>query len=435
MGKKINNDNLNWTLVGPNPVIAGDTILVELELRDEFGNPAITSYDYDIKLEDSSSTELLKDTDYCFKNSSKDTIYFRTTLSGSANLELSVDNINLTETIDIPISPSEPHHFLTIMNTDSIEVRENIAIKIALVDSFLNPITDSLVTIKAINGNGYFINAAQEINIITDTSGIAKTLYTSSTIPGIDSIAVSFDSQIFDTLEIELTSGAIYSLNLNVLTTQPVFDQEKILIEVAAVDMYDNPVSNNESYFIEINGSSTAKVFPSLIGTFDNWNIDSLIVSDSLKGEFNIMVKLESDTTISDTSQLIVNYSKKLLYAKVLLEGPYNFEVQKMNAGINIEIPLNSPYINAPDTADSIPESIVDWVLVILRKDIDPESPDPSTALAVYYKSALLNKHGELLNADHSLLNFKVPEGNYYIQIYHRNHLSILSSDKIHLRP
>jgi len=212
-------------------------------------------------------------------------------------------------------------------------------------------------------------------------------------------------------------------------------DQEKILIEVAAVDMYDNPVSNNESYFIEINGSSTAKVFPSLIGTFDNWNIDSLIVSDSLKGEFNIMVKLESDTTISDTSQLIVNYSKKLLYAKVLLEGPYNFEVQKMNAGINIEIPLNSPYINAPDTADSIPESIVDWVLVILRKDIDPESPDPSTALAVYYKSALLNKHGELLNADHSLLNFKVPEGNYYIQIYHRNHLSILSSDKIHLRP
>ncbi len=51
---------------------------------------------------------------------------------------------------------------------------------------------------------------------------------------------------------------------------------------------------------------------------------------------------------------------------KVLLEGPYNQSNNNMFTSLNSNIPLDSPYLEDPRTAASIPPTAVDWILVEL---------------------------------------------------------------------
>jgi len=113
------------------------------------------------------------------------------------------------------------------------------------------------------------------------------------------------------------------------------------------------------------------------------------------------------------------------LQTKIFLEGAYNSTLQEMTDSLNPFIPKISPYEENPRTIFTIPTGIVDWVLVELR-----ETPNGSTLIS---RSALLYKDGGIVGDD-GLSNFielGVDEGEYYIVIKHRNHIAIMSKNKV----
>ncbi len=115
------------------------------------------------------------------------------------------------------------------------------------------------------------------------------------------------------------------------------------------------------------------------------------------------------------------------LQVKVFLEGAYNSGNNEMFNNINSNIPLESPYPEDSHTVSSVPSDVVDWVLVELR-----ETPDGA---AVVSKSVFLHKDGRIVNDDATsgIIKLNALENDYYVVIKHRNHLPVMSKNKITL--
>jgi len=112
----------------------------------------------------------------------------------------------------------------------------------------------------------------------------------------------------------------------------------------------------------------------------------------------------------------------------VFLEGPFNGT--NMNTSINASIPSAQPFNTPPfnylgtETVGLIGTDIVDWVYVEMRT-----GATPATATTVVdQKAGLLKNDGTIVDADGiTSLNFNLAPGSYYIVIYSRNHLPIMS--------
>jgi hypothetical protein len=99
-----------------------------------------------------------------------------------------------------------------------------------------------------------------------------------------------------------------------------------------------------------------------------------------------------------------------------------------LNTGGNI--PLTQPYNTTPwnyngtETVASIPTGVVDWVLLELRS---------TTTTQVARRAVFLKSDGSLTDLNGtSLVSFPgVPAGNYYLVIYHRNHLPIMTAGTV----
>lgn len=112
---------------------------------------------------------------------------------------------------------------------------------------------------------------------------------------------------------------------------------------------------------------------------------------------------------------------------KVFLEGSYDSGT--MNTGLQTggHLPLESPY--DATAVFSIPEDVVDWVMVELRTLVDGSGDN-------YTKSGFLRNDGVVVNPDGSEpLTFSAPEGDYFIAVIHRNHLGAMSADKVGVGP
>lgn len=125
------------------------------------------------------------------------------------------------------------------------------------------------------------------------------------------------------------------------------------------------------------------------------------------------------------------------LSAKVFLEGPYNGGETMLSLLDNL-IPLNQPYNTAPynymgsETALSIPDNVVDWVLVEMRSGTP--SLTIQTTQVVEIKAGLLLEDGNIVHTDgiSPLIFETLNEGeDYYLCIRHRNHLDVLSASPI----
>ena len=118
-----------------------------------------------------------------------------------------------------------------------------------------------------------------------------------------------------------------------------------------------------------------------------------------------------------------------LVETKIFLEGPYDASGDTMKTALNDAgcIPLSSPYSEDPCTVSSIPDHIVDWVLVQLRSS--------SNGSAVVSESAFLKNNGQIVQEDGTTpqIMFDVMEGHYFIVVDHRNHLTVMSKDSIQL--
>lgn len=119
---------------------------------------------------------------------------------------------------------------------------------------------------------------------------------------------------------------------------------------------------------------------------------------------------------------------------KIWLEGPYHVAgVMETALKINDLLPLSQPYDGAPwnypgeESVSNIPDGVVDWVLVELRSDV-------TAASNVATRAGWVTSEGMVVDLDGvTPLTFKVPNGNYYVVVHHRNHLGIMSASALPL--
>lgn len=118
--------------------------------------------------------------------------------------------------------------------------------------------------------------------------------------------------------------------------------------------------------------------------------------------------------------------------AKVFLEGPYQgpYQGSQMNTSLNSAqlLPLSQPFGGAPwnyggaESVGSIPADVVDWMLVGVR-----HSPNAVEAAS---RAAFLKNDGSIvdLNGSSPVNISGQAAGDFYIVLYHRNHLGVMSA-------
>lgn len=134
----------------------------------------------------------------------------------------------------------------------------------------------------------------------------------------------------------------------------------------------------------------------------------------------------DGETTVS--SRIDIEIREPLADIVVYLAGPHIGGAMHTDLNAAGFLPLAQPYSASPfnyvgsETLTSIPSDMVDWVLVELRSDIMPSD-------VVGRRAGVLQSNGHITDLDGSVLLFpNLASGNYYIVVYHRNHLAIMSA-------
>lgn len=119
-----------------------------------------------------------------------------------------------------------------------------------------------------------------------------------------------------------------------------------------------------------------------------------------------------------------------LLRTRILLQGAFDQASGQMGTTLRDRqaIPFSSPYPQAPQTEQTLPDQMTDWILMQLSAT--PESQPIAS------KSALLLKDGRVCqNGTADVICFRdIPVGKYYLTIRHRNHLPIMSAQPLDLQ-
>ncbi|MEE9431933.1 MAG: ELWxxDGT repeat protein [Melioribacteraceae bacterium] len=127
------------------------------------------------------------------------------------------------------------------------------------------------------------------------------------------------------------------------------------------------------------------------------------------------------------------------LSLKLFLEGAYSSN--KMTTNLSSAIPFNQPYNKPPlnyngderiDNNFISTNKIVDWVLVELRT-----GSSAVNATTIFARKAVpINEDGLIVDPDDGTTNVNfswVDAGEYFITVYHRNHLAVISSQEVTL--
>ena len=120
------------------------------------------------------------------------------------------------------------------------------------------------------------------------------------------------------------------------------------------------------------------------------------------------------------------------MLVKFFLEGPFSGGSMSTVLNTSGYIQLTQPFNSAPwnyagtETVSSIPTGVVDWTLIELRS---------TTTTVVARRAAFIKSDGSLvdLNGTSQLSFTGVPLGNYYVVIYHRNHLAVMTANTVSL--
>jgi hypothetical protein len=130
------------------------------------------------------------------------------------------------------------------------------------------------------------------------------------------------------------------------------------------------------------------------------------------------------------------------LQVKAFIQGAYNSSTQLMNDSLRIRnlIPIKQPFNNLIDSLglETITnnllnttgyDAVVDWVLIEIRPEINPDS----TLLSI---PSLIQRDGDVIDpaTGSNLLSLgNINIGNYFITLKHRNHLTIRTANAITL--
>ena len=119
---------------------------------------------------------------------------------------------------------------------------------------------------------------------------------------------------------------------------------------------------------------------------------------------------------------------------RIFLQSPFNNGLMNTTLRDNGLLPLNQPYNVPPwnytgnETVVSVPNGIVDWILLELRRDTSATS-------IVARRAAFLTGSGNVVDIDgtSNVKFYNINEGNYYIAVKHRNHLGIMTASSINI--
>src|SRR5690554_94629 len=188
---------------------------------------------------------------------------------------------------------------------------------------------------------------------------------------------------------------------------------------------------NNDNFSPHPNHNSNQHVINSLQDNYPNhislgaaWFTDS---HPSAKG-----TKIFADEIIKYFRENIF-VQQISLNLKVFLEGPFNQNSMSLSLNSNGFIPLEQPYNNSvfnydgTESVTSVPENVVDWILIELRDSVSASSVRGRRACFVTSNGNVVDLDGT------SLPEFNLPSGNYYVVVRHRNHLPVMSATEVFL--
>ncbi|NWG29626.1 MAG: hypothetical protein HXY48_14005 [Ignavibacteriaceae bacterium] len=165
-----------------------------------------------------------------------------------------------------------------------------------------------------------------------------------------------------------------------------------------------------------------------IVGKYDaSWSYPSIFTRTPGGINDGGSITISGVTSFSDFTMFKSQLSANV---RVFLEGPYLSGSMSTALNTGGSIPLSQPYYidpwgyNGTETVASIPSGVVDWVLLELRSN-------PTTQVA--RRAAFVRSNGSLVDLDGtSNVSFTgVPAGNYYLVIYHRNHLPIMTASTV----
>jgi len=168
-------------------------------------------------------------------------------------------------------------------------------------------------------------------------------------------------------------------------------------------------------------------------------NVEKVKIASPAAGLYTLRISHKG--SLSGGSQkvsLVVTGNQQVIVARIkaFLQGPYNATTHQMDTALsdNSLLPLAQPFNQAPwnygdtESVSGIPANVVDWVLLELRTGTDPGS-------MVARRAAFLRNDGLVVDLDGTTpVSFPgLASGNYYLVLYHRNHLAIMSANAVAL--
>jgi len=162
-----------------------------------------------------------------------------------------------------------------------------------------------------------------------------------------------------------------------------------------------------------------------------NYAYDDLSRVQSIEFTDGTIITFSYDEVGNRTTKQITTPAQNhvVVNSKNYLQGPFRQDSLDQSLKYSNFLPLSQPYSASPwsysgnESVSSIPSNAVDWVLLELRTGT-------GSASKVGTRAAFVNKNGLIVDTDGtSSVRFNdLSNGSYYITIYHRNHLSIMSA-------
>ena len=244
-------------------------------------------------------------------------------------------------------------------------------------------------------------------NIISPSNNSAQYSYVGDTTPpNLLSAAVlnptTIDllfSEALETVSAQITSN--YSINNGIVVNSATLSSDK-----SRVTLNTTLHIPNQNYTVTVN------------------NVKDL-AGNTLSTNNSVQYSFE-DNTVGD---LLAN-------VRIFLQGPYQSNSMITELSSNEFIPNQQPYNNEPwlyngsEVLTSSSNLIVDWILVELRNAENPIQ-------VISRRAGLLRNDGRIMEPDGSLgVTFKkILYGSYYIAVYHRNHLAVMTSTPVLFAP
>lgn len=188
--------------------------------------------------------------------------------------------------------------------------------------------------------------------------------------------------------------------------------------------------------YISFDGANWVKLINNAYSLTQEWTVNEFenIQTRYLKLEI-LNNNFNSEAAVWEVEIIGSNSSDILIIdTKIFLQGAYaNGQMTTILNDLS-SLPHFQPYQNEPwnyhgfENLSVIPAGIVDWVLIELRTDTSASS-------TVSRRVAFLRFDGRIVEGDalSPVVFYGIDPGYYYLVIRHRNHLSIMSTNKIAL--